>query len=390
MNVIRAVVQLLKDLRIQHTDEVIERRIVVRDHSKQRRSLLPERPDVQLVLRRQRPDLLQVERRQPHRQRDQDGLCGLARRLLVDLVLPHRDVPGLRALQRGKQHVQRRLIPGVLLSHIGILQHGHDHGEVLLLRRRFGQQIEQDRFQQRRLRLLPERIAGRSGSGRGVADQVGDQLEHVLLIPYVNQRIVPIRLREFHQIEHPDAIPPRLQQSAYVTQQLALRICQYIRGIALHQVGLGIEARLARAAAADDEHIEIAPVSAPIRTLRVSSTFSMPLCANRAFRSRASPQRADPCSTPGRSLGRVLSTAAATARYNNPNSAHILGHSAVQTKAKGASIVMESASRRPDNPDPCVGCANATASQSTGSNPAAQSMVRMSLSSFFIPHHLAS
>ena len=68
-----------------------------------------------------------------------------------------------------------------------------------------------------------------------------------------------------YQVKYLYAVSITLKQIARIPQNLALGVKHNIGCICLHDVGLGIEAGFARAAAADYQHVKIAPVHPAIQ-----------------------------------------------------------------------------------------------------------------------------
>ena len=260
VHMVGLIVQLLDDLGVEHTDEIRERSIVVGDDGEDGRLPLPDLPYVHIVMVGDGADLVHVERRQANGQRDVDAFGGLARRLFVDAVLLDGDMVRVIHAQVVEQHVQRGFVGFLLLLHIRVGQHPDDHAEVLLVLRRFVQEVEHQGFQQRGLRFLPEGVAAGCVLRRGVADQVRNEPQHVLIVPDVAEGVVAVRSGEIHQVEHPDRVPLLDQQMAYGGQDLALRVGDHIAAITLHDPWQGQGPSLARAAAAQGQDVQVSSV----------------------------------------------------------------------------------------------------------------------------------
>lgn len=52
----------------------------------------------------------------------------------------------------------------------------------------------------------------------GILDQVGDQLQHILVIPHIPKGVIAERCIRVKQIEHPDFIPDLLKEATSFTQ----------------------------------------------------------------------------------------------------------------------------------------------------------------------------
>ena len=67
------------------------------------------------------------------------------------------------------------------------------------------------------------------------------------------------------EIQHLDVVPLGREQVSGITQKLTLRVKHNIAGIGLTQVRFGEKPRLARAGAAADQGVQIAPVFASVQ-----------------------------------------------------------------------------------------------------------------------------
>ncbi len=260
VDVIRAVVQFLYDLRVQHADEVGERRVVIRDDGEDRHLLFAQLAEIHIVMIGDDAHLLQVERCKAHSKGDQDGFGSLAGGLLVHPVLLDRDMLGLVLLQLVEQQVEGRDVVLVVLLDLGKREHGHDHAEVLLGLRRFVQKVEHQRLKERGLSLFPERVGASGCLGRGVSDEIRDELQHVLVVADISERTVAVRLREVHKVEYLHLVALLLQQEADVLEDLGLRVGDDIAAVAFHDAGQGQASGLAGARAAEDKDVQVAPV----------------------------------------------------------------------------------------------------------------------------------
>ena len=102
--------------------------------------------------------------------------------------------------------------------------------------------------------------------GSGSLDQRIHQLQSVFLVPQIAEGVIAVRLSQIHEIQHPDVIALLFQVSARVSQDFHFRVRDHIIGIGLQDVGLHITAGLGRAAAADDQHVQGAPVLMSIQS----------------------------------------------------------------------------------------------------------------------------
>ena len=83
-------VQRLDKLRVNHTDQIIERLIRVRNAAEQRNFAFAQFLQVQLVRHRQLGDGRQIECSQAYTHADKDGFCGLARNELSRTFLQNK------------------------------------------------------------------------------------------------------------------------------------------------------------------------------------------------------------------------------------------------------------------------------------------------------------
>ena len=100
--------------------------------------------------------------------------------------------------------------------------------------------------------------------GGRVADQVRYQFQNVIGVPDVGKGVIAMAAPHIDQIQYAHVIPLFLEQMARIPANLPLGVQDHQGGIALHGVGLGIEAGLACAAAAHHNGVEISPVLAAV------------------------------------------------------------------------------------------------------------------------------
>ena len=193
MDFVRLIIKLLKRLRVEHTDEEIERCVVrIRDDAED--SLFPfaQLAKLHIVAGRDALNFRQGERCETNSRAHQDRFCGFARGLLEDMVLPHGNVVRLFFLQRFKEQVKRRLIIVIFFLCTAIFNHVENGFHVLIFNRCFMQQIEHKRRIQGRFRFFPERIVCFCTFRRGVFDEIVNQLEHIRILSDVAKRVVAV------------------------------------------------------------------------------------------------------------------------------------------------------------------------------------------------------
>ena len=130
----------------------------------------------------------------------------ISRSLLEDAVLFAGDAVGFPFLEPFEQHVQRRLVAFIFLSYLGTFEHLHDHAEVLFAWWGLVQQVEHESLQQGGLGFLPKWVAAFRMGRRRVLDQVGDKLQHILVILHIDEWVVAIRGIGINEVEHPHLV----------------------------------------------------------------------------------------------------------------------------------------------------------------------------------------
>ena len=101
--------------------------------------------------------------------------------------------------------------------------------------------------------------------GRGSLDQVVHQLQCVLFVPEIAEGIVAVGLAEVDQIQHPNFIAFAFEVAAGGQQHFRLGIGDHVIGVGLQNVGQYIAPGLGCTAAADDQHVETAPMLAAVQ-----------------------------------------------------------------------------------------------------------------------------
>ena len=152
-------VQRLDKLGVDHTYQIIEGLVRIRDTAEQGNLTLTQFFQVQFVRHGQLGNRRQVERGKAHTHADQNGFCGFARGLFENAILLTSDAVGFAHLQTLEQDVQRRLIVIIILVDFCGSDHLHDHREVLFFGRSLVQQVQHEGLEQRRFGLFPEGVA---------------------------------------------------------------------------------------------------------------------------------------------------------------------------------------------------------------------------------------
>ena len=152
-------VQCLDELRINHTDQIIQGFIRIRDTAEQCNLAFAQFLQVQFVRHRQLGDGWQVKRGKAHTYTYQNRFRRFARRLFENAVLLTSDAVGFTHFQALEQDVQRGLVVVIVLVDFGGGYHLHHHREVLFFGRGLVQQVQHKGLQQGRFGLFPERVA---------------------------------------------------------------------------------------------------------------------------------------------------------------------------------------------------------------------------------------
>ena len=102
--------------------------------------------------------------------------------------------------------------------------------------------------------------------GRGGLDQVVHQLQRVLFVPEVAEGVVAVGLAEVDQIQHPNFIAFAFEVAAGGQENFRFRVSDHIVGVGLQNVWEHIAPGLGGTAAADNQHVETAPMLAAVQS----------------------------------------------------------------------------------------------------------------------------
>ena len=194
-----------------------------------------------------------------------NGFQRFGRAGTVILVILHGDVVGGTHFQPVKQLVQGGLVGIIVLPYLPGAEHFHDHGEILLIFRRFVPQVKYQRHEEHTGRRIPERIVGLAPFRGGGFEQVRHHLLHIVVGFQIGKGIVAVAFLHVQKVHHLDLIAHPFQQAAAVTQQLALAVQNKEGRIALADVHFGIEAAFSRPAASHHQGVEVAAVFSAIQ-----------------------------------------------------------------------------------------------------------------------------
>ena len=280
MHLVRLIIKLLKRLRVEHTNEKVQRRIVrIRDDAEDGLLAFAQLAKLHIVAGRDALNFRQGERCETNSRAHQDRFCSFARGLLEDMVLPHGNVVRLFFLQCFKQQVKRRLIIVIFFLCTAIFNHVENGFHVLIFNRRFVEQVEHERGVKRGFGFLPERIVCFRTLWSGVLDEIIDQLEHVRVLAYVAKRVVAVRFCRIDQVEHTQHIALLQEQVSNSAEHFALWISDDKAGICKHKIWLRKKSRLTAAGATDDDLQQVSAVQFAVHThLQVLGQYDVFAC----------------------------------------------------------------------------------------------------------------
>ena len=206
VNYIRVVIELLKKLGVEHTDNEVERAVVIGDNGKHSGLLLPQLAEVKVVGLGNRSKAVKVELLQSGHKCDLNGFQGLARTGTVVAVILQGDMVRRSLFEPVEQSVKRRDKLIVILFDFTGSDHFHDHRKVLFLRRRFIMQIENKCKQKHHSRLVPERVLRLTAFGRRILKEVGHELLNIVILMQINERVIAMALFHVDKVKHLDLI----------------------------------------------------------------------------------------------------------------------------------------------------------------------------------------
>ena len=126
------------------------------------------------------------------------------------------------------------------------------------------EQIQHEGGIQGDLAFLPKRVIGMCVLRRGVADEIGDQLQNVCVISDVVEGIVAVGVFRVHEVNDADGIALPQKQRNGGAGQFPLGVSRDIGGVGLVKIGLDHIPGLARAGAAHHDLQEVSLVLPPV------------------------------------------------------------------------------------------------------------------------------
>ena len=101
---------------------------------------------------------------------------------------------------------------------------------------------------------------------RGGLDQVVDQLQHVLFVTQIAKRVISVRLFQIHKVQNAHVVALLFKVTARGKQDFGFRVRNDVVCVCGQDIGQHKAARLGRAAAANDQHVEGSAVLVGIQT----------------------------------------------------------------------------------------------------------------------------
>ena len=135
----------------------------------------------------------------------------------------HSEVIRVFFFERIKEQIDGVLEIVVVLAHFHRVNHRHQRVEVLLMRRRFVEDIAHQRAVQQHFGVAPERIAAFL-SAVGVGNQDVCQLQNILFRVDVMERVIVKRLLEIDGVEETNLVLFLFQQVSALNEQAAFRV----------------------------------------------------------------------------------------------------------------------------------------------------------------------
>ena len=203
--VVRLLAQQIEKLGVDHADEEIEGAVRVAHDEEQGGLAVPQGVQLQLVIPGDLPQFGDVKGSQPSAAGDEDALCRLAGRQLIEPVLADSKVVWLFLFQRLKHLVDRVLERLIVLPDLHSVQEGDERPEVLLLHGRDIVDIGDERRVKELLGFLPELVPALALALR-VHHQRCHQLQDVLLRMDIGEGVVVHRLLEVDRVKNLDAV----------------------------------------------------------------------------------------------------------------------------------------------------------------------------------------
>ena len=252
--------KFLEGAGIQQAYQEIEAGVVVRDQRKKRHFFLAQAGKVQFIRGGEGRHRGKIEFFQAGRQGDLNGFQRFSRAGTIILVILHGDVVRGAHFQPVKQLIQGGLVGIIVLPYLPGSEHLHNHGEILLVLRRFVPQIKHQRHEEHTGRRVPERVVGLAPFRGSGFEQVRHHLLYIIVGFQIGKGIIAVTFLHVQKVHHLDLIAHPFQQAAAVTKQFPLTVQNKKGRIALADVHFGIEAAFSRATAAHHQSVEVAAV----------------------------------------------------------------------------------------------------------------------------------
>ena len=129
-------------------------------------------------------------------------------------------------------------------------------------------QIDYECEQKHHRSVIPERVLCLSAFRGRVLEDVRYKFLNVVVVVQIDERIVAVALFHIYKVKYLYLVSFVDQQISCITQDLALRVEDYVRGVRLHDVRLCVKACFACARTAADENVQIPSVFSSVKTYR--------------------------------------------------------------------------------------------------------------------------
>ena len=201
VHIVRFFAEQIEKLAVYHGDQEVKGAVRVAHDKEQRRFPVPQRVQLQLVIPGDLPQFSDVKGGQPCAAGDQDRLCRLAGRQLVEFILADGEVVRVFRFQGLKHLVNGVLERLIVLPDLHSVQERDERTEVLLLHGRDIVDIGDERRVKELFGFLPELVPAFALALR-VHHQGRHQFQNVFLRVDIRKRVIVHRLLEIDGIEH--------------------------------------------------------------------------------------------------------------------------------------------------------------------------------------------
>ena len=213
-----------------------------------------------------RSNLRKIELFQANTQRNQNTFSCFARSQLENMVLFYGQMFGVSKFKAREQFIQNAFISFIFFPNLGSIDHLHYHRKVLFLGWSFKDEIQNQCLKKCSFCPFPKWIITRCALWRCISHKIGNELQHILFITKIGKGVISMATIGIDKVKHSDFISFLFQKIACVSQDFALGVKHYKRGVGLHNVRFGIEACFTCTRAADNHDVQIAPMLFSVKT----------------------------------------------------------------------------------------------------------------------------